>query len=166
MAENKDVIAGIVGVEPGSELAAVVAGRADIMALTQQTHDGALTPVEPGGLSHAERAALACRIAKINDDKDFEEHFEALLEKAGASGDTARIADIWFDGGNNARFKALIRHVDLVAHAPKDATRRDIELLQEAGLTDADIVRLSELVAFCSYQIRVAAGLRLMRGLA
>lgn len=166
MAQNEDVIAAIVGIEPGSALAEVVAGRADIMALTQQTHDGALTPVEPGGLSHAERAALACRIAKINDDKDFEEHFEALLEKAGASGDTARIADIWFDGGNDARLKALIRHVDLVAHAPKDATRRDIELLQEAGLTDADIVRLSELVAFVSYQIRVAAGLRLMRGLA
>lgn len=166
MAQNEDVIAAIVGIEPGSALAEVVAGRADVMALTQQTHDGALTPVEPGGLTHAERAALACRIAKINDDKDFEEHFEVLLEKASASGDTARIADIWFDGGNDARLKALIRHVDLVAHAPKDATRRDIELLQEAGLADADIVRLSELVAFVSYQIRVAAGLRLMRGLA
>ena len=166
MAENKDVIAAIVGIEPGSALAEVVAGRADIMALTQRTHDGALTPIEPGGLSHAERAALACRIAKINDDKDFEEHFETLLDKAGASGATARIADIWFDGGSDVRIKALIGYVDLVAHAPKDATRRDIELLQEAGLTDADIVRLAELVAFVSYQIRVAAGLRLMRGLA
>ncbi|MBB6467375.1 CMD domain-containing protein [Aminobacter carboxidus] len=166
MAENNDVIAAIVGIEPGSALAEVVAGRADIMALTQQTHDGALTPVASGGLTHAERAALACRIAKINDDKDFEEHFEALLDSAGPSSDTARIADIWFDGGSDIRLKALIRHVDLVAHAPKDATRRDIELLQEAGLTDADIVRLSELVAFVSYQIRVAAGLRLMRGLA
>lgn len=166
MAENVDVIATIAGIEPGSALADVVAGRADIMALTQQTHDAALTPADPGGLSHAERAALACRIAKLNDDKAFEEHFEALLDKAGANDATARIADIWFDGGNDPRLKALIRHVDLVAHAPKDATRRDIELLQEAGLTDADVVRLSELVAFVSYQIRVAAGLRLMRGLA
>ncbi|CAN7217012.1 CMD domain-containing protein [Aminobacter sp. LjRoot7] len=166
MTDTKDVIAAIVGIEPGSELAAVVAGRADIMALTQQTHDAALTPAEPGGLTHAERAALACRIAKINDAGDFEAHFEALLDSSGATGDTARIADIWFDGGSDIRLKALIRHVDLVAHAPKDATRRDIELLREAGLDDADIVRLSELVAFVSYQIRVAAGLRLMRGLA
>jgi uncharacterized protein YciW len=166
MAENRDVIASIVGIEAGSELAEVVEGRADIMALTQQTHDAALTPADPGGLSHADRAALACRIAKINDDKDFEAHFEALLEKAGASETTARIADIWFDGGADGRLQALIRHADLVAHAPKNATRRDIELLQEAGLSDGDIVRLSELVAFVSYQIRVAAGLRLMRGLA
>lgn len=166
MAENRDVIASIVGIEAGSELAQVVEGRADIMALTQQTHDAALIPADPGGLSHAERAALACRIAKINDDKDFEAHFEALLEKAGTTEVTARIADIWFDGGTDGRLKALIRHTDLVAHAPKNATRRDIQLLQEAGFSDGDIVRLSELIAFVSYQIRVAAGLRLMRGLA
>jgi uncharacterized protein YciW len=34
--------------------------------------------------------------------------------------------------------------------------------LRTAGLDDADIVRLSELIAFVSYQIRVVAGLRLM----
>lgn len=166
MAENEDIIAAIACIEPGSELAQVVAGRADVMALTQQTHDGALTPADPGGLSHAERAALACRIAKLNADAAFEAHFESLMEKAGASDTTARICDVWFDGGSEVRLKALIRHVDLVAHAPKDAERRDVELLQEAGIADADIVRLSELVAFVSYQIRVVAGLRLMRGLA
>lgn len=166
MAEHEDVIAAIVGIEPGSPLSETVAGRADIMLLTQQTHDGALTPENPGGLSHAERAALALRIAKINDHKAFEDHFEAMLEKAGMPEDAARMADIWFDGGKDARVRALIRHVDLVAHAPKDATRHDIELLREAGIGDADIVRLSELVAFVSYQIRVAVGLQLMRGLA
>lgn len=166
MAENEDVISAIVGIEPGSMLAEVVAGRADIMALTQQTHDGALAPENPGGLSHAERAALAWRIAKINNYKAFEDHFEAMLEKAGAPDSAARLADIWFDGGSDLRTKALIRHVDLVAHAPKEATRHDIELLQEAGIADADIVRLSELVAFVSYQIRIAAGLQLMRELA
>ncbi|KQW66553.1 MAG: hypothetical protein AAAB36_19140 [Ensifer adhaerens] len=166
MAENEDVIAAIVGIEPGSAMAGVLSARADIMALTQKTHDSALTPENPGGLSHAERAALAWRIAKINDHKAFEDHFEALLEKAGAPDAAARMADIWFDGGSDIRAKALIRHVDLVAHAPKQATRRDIESLQEAGLADDDIVRLSELVAFVSYQIRVAVGLELMRGLA
>lgn len=166
MAENEDVLAAIVGIEPGSSLSDAVAGRADIMMLTQQTHDGALTPDVPGGLSHAERAALALRIAKINDHKAFEDHFETMLEKAGMPDSAVRMADMWFDGGSDLRARALIRHVDLVAHAPKDATRRDIELLQEAGIADADIVRLSELVAFVSYQIRVAVGLQLMRGLA
>ncbi len=31
-----------------------------------------------------------------------------------------------------------------------------------AGIAGADIVRLSELISFLSYQIRVVAGLRLM----
>jgi len=166
MAENEDLIAAIVGIEQGTRLAEVVAGRADIMALTQQTHDGALTPRVPGGISHAERAALAWRIAKINDQKAFEDHFEAMLEMAGAPDDAARLADIWFDGGSDPRSRALIRHVDLVAHSPKEATRGDIELLQKAGIADDDIVRLAELVAFVSYQIRVAVGLQLMRWVA
>lgn len=165
MTENKDVLAAIVGIEPGSALADAVAVRADIMVLTQKTHDAALTPEDPGGLSHTERAALALRIARINDHKGFEDHFEAMLEKAQMPDSAVRMAETWFDGGSDLRARALIRHVDLVAHAPKDATRRDIELLQEAGIADADIVRLSELVAFVSYQIRVAAGLALMRGL-
>jgi uncharacterized protein YciW len=160
-----DIVAMIAEIEPGSPLAAVVAGRADVMALTQKAHDGALTPQEPGGLSHAERAALACRIAKINGDKAFEEHFERLLDKVESQDDAAHMADIYFSG-NKPRDRALIRHVDLVAHSPREATRRDIELLREAGIVDADIVRLAELVAFVSYQIRVAAGLRLMGALA
>ncbi|WP_035031980.1 CMD domain-containing protein [Aquamicrobium defluvii] len=165
MTGTRDVIADIVDIAPGSELAGVIARRADIMALTQLTHDGALTPETPGGLDHAERAAFACRIARINDDEDFAAHFEAIMATAGASDTTARIADLRFTGGSDARLAALIRHVDLVARTPADATRRDIESLREAGVGEADIVRLSELIAFVSYQIRVAAGLRLLRGL-
>jgi CMD domain protein len=164
MIEDKDVIAEIVGVKAGSGLAEVLATRADIMVLTQKSHEAALTPVAPGGLSHAERAALACRVAKLNNDRDFERHFEMLLEQADVSGEAAQIADMWFRGGDDRRLTALIRHTDLIAHEPRNASRGDIELLQDAGLSDADIVRLSELVAFVSYQIRVAAGLRLMRG--
>jgi uncharacterized protein YciW len=35
--------------------------------------------------------------------------------------------------------------------------------LQQAGLNNAQIVALSELIAFVNFQTRVAAGLRLMR---
>ena len=159
-----DVMTRIVGIEPGSRLAEAVAARADVIQLTQSTHDAALNPADPGGLSHVERAALACRIARLNGERDFQDHFESLMERAGSLGATAQIADLDFHGGNE-RLKAIVRHVDLVAKNPKAATGNDIALLQAAGISDADIVRLSELVAFVSYQIRVAAGLRLMRGL-
>jgi CMD domain protein len=164
MIEDKDVVAEIVGIKAGNALAEVLATRADIMVLTQKSHEAALAPAEPGGLTHAERAALACRVAKLNNDRAFERHFETLLERADGSDEAARIADMWFNGGDDRRLTALIRHTDLIAHAPRNASRGDIELLQDAGISDADIVRLSELVAFVSYQIRVAAGLRLMWG--
>jgi uncharacterized protein YciW len=71
-------------------------------------------------------------------------------------------ANTEFDGGDDARAKAILRHTDLVTLNPKEATPDDVLALRTAGLDDADIVRLSELIAFVSYQIRVVAGLRLM----
>ena len=52
--------------------------------------------------------------------------------------------------------------MDLVTRSPKDATKADIEALREAGLVDADIVRLAGLVAFVNYQLRVTAVLSVM----
>jgi uncharacterized protein YciW len=47
--------------------------------------------------------------------------------------------------------------------APREATRQDIEALKVVGLSEADIVRLSELAAFVNYQLRVVAGLKLLK---
>ena len=47
----------------------------------------------------------------------------------------------------------------LVLH-PRDATPVHLQALLDAGWTTADVVTLSQLVAFLSYQVRVAAGLR------
>ena len=160
-----DIVLDITGIEPGSRLSAGVQARADIFELTQKTHDAALCPADPGGLSHALRAALALRIARLNGERDFEGHFARLLDRVEADIATRRAADLAFDGGGDAKIAALIRHVDLVAADPKSASGGDIELLRQAGVPDADIVRLSELIAFVSYQIRVVAGLKLMRAL-
>lgn len=157
-----NVLLRMAGIGPGSPLEAVLERRANVVELTQKTYDAALAPEDPGGLSYQERAAFACRIAKLNDDEPFQRHFEELMEELNVSGDTARIADMWFDGGSDGRRAALIRHVDLVTHEPKNTGTADIEKLRAAGVSDADIVRLSELIAFLSYQIRVARGLRLM----
>lgn len=158
----KDVVFRLAGIDPGSGLAAVIAKRADIFELTERTHDAALSPAEPGGLSHGFRTAIACRIARLNDDQSFVDHFENLLDQANASKDEWQVADLGFKGSDD-RTKALIRHADMVAANPRAATGADIDSLRQAGVSEPDIVRLSELVAFLSYQIRVVAGLRLMR---
>jgi uncharacterized protein YciW len=149
----------------GPSLAAVLAERAEIMRLSQASHDAVLLPRAPGGLSHAERAALAARMAHWNRDAALEAHYRDLLRQVGesqallavASGTEPAEAAV-----QDAPLRAIIRHVDIVTLAPRDATRADIAALVAAGVAKPDIVRLVELVAFVNYQVRVIAGLRLL----
>jgi len=161
-----DVIARLAGVAPGGAVAAALAGRADILAMTREAAAASLTPQEPGGLSHGERAALAVRIARLHREDDLAAHYAELVARAGATGATAALADPAFKGEGDTRLAALLAYADLVTLAPKDAVAGDIEKLKAAGLGDADVVRLAELVAFLAYQIRVVKGLKLMQATA
>ena len=77
-------------------------------------------------------------------------------------GSATRIADPAFDGGSDSRLSALIRHTDLVTCHTKSVTADDIDALKAVGISEDDIVRLSELIAFVNFQARVATGLRLL----
>jgi uncharacterized protein YciW len=46
---------------------------------------------------------------------------------------------------------------------PRRGDRAALEALRRAGLGDAAIVALAQLVAFLSYQLRVVAGLKAIR---
>lgn len=151
------IVAKAAGISAGSPLAGVLSLRSDILELTENSHEASLRPNQPGGLAHSERAGLACRIAKRNNEAVLTRHYERMFGVGSQA-----ISDTGFDGGGDTRLKAIIRHTDLVTLNPKEATADDISALRSAGLDDADIVRLSELIAFLSYQIRVIAGLRLM----
>lgn len=152
------LIAKASGISADHPLAEVLAGRTNIIELTEATHDAALVPDPTGGISHPERAALACRIAKLNNEDILAKHYEGMIGSDGA----AQIADTAFDGGDDARLKAMIKHTDMVAVDPKQAVAADIDALTSAGIAEDDIVRLSEINAFVSYQIRLVVGLRLM----
>ncbi len=151
------------GITKDDNVHAALAARADILAMTEEAHDASLTPAEPGGLSHAERAALAVRIVRLSGEGGLAGHYETLMRHAGCDDATAALADPASDGGGNGRRAALLAYIDRVSVSPRDATAADIVQLQAAGIEDADIVRLSELVAFLSYQIRLVAGLKLIK---
>lgn len=131
--------------------------RERLMALTQASHDAALLPRDPGGISRAERAAFAARMARhcrsdalaVRYDDLCGATPEAALGRPGSSGDTPRLA-------------AMLAYVDKVTLRPRDAEPGDIEALREAGVAEGDIVRLAGLVAFVNYQIRLAHVLGLM----
>ena len=155
----ESVVVEAAGISADHPLAAVLSGRSEVMQLTQASHDAALKPEPTGGLSHAERAALACRMARLNDEGILAKHYEAMIPEGG---EPLFIADPAFIGGEDNRVKAILRHTDLVTVDPKEAAQGDISALKSAGITEPDIVRLSELIAFVGYQVRVVKSLRLM----
>ena len=102
------------------------------------------------------RAALAYRIAVSAGENRLAEYYAASV------GDKFNLAEsIMIEGEPES---TLIPFVDKAANATRDIVAEDISKLQAVGISDADIVRLCELIAFVAYQVRVAAGLRLMNG--
>ncbi|MEX2222434.1 MAG: CMD domain protein [Candidatus Rokuibacteriota bacterium] len=62
------------------------------------------------------------------------------------------------------RLAAAFEHVHLLVFHPRDAAPTALQALLDAGWSTTDIVTLSQIVAFLSFQIRVVTGLRVLAG--
>lgn len=58
------------------------------------------------------------------------------------------------------RLAAGVEHTHLLVFRPRDASSAALQALLDAGWSTSDIVTLSQLVAFLSFQIRVVTGFR------
>ena len=144
-------------IEPDSDVARAATSRANIFEMSAVAEQSVLRPKDCGAFGHDLRLALAARVARLAGDDDLATHYLA------DAGNKATLAD---PGVVDANLGSVLAFVDKVANNTRDIAAKDIEGLQAAGISDADIVRLCELVAFLTYQTRVIAGLRLMQGTA
>jgi len=62
-----------------------------------------------------------------------------------------------------ARLAAAFEHTHMLVFHPRDAAPPYLQALVDAGWSTTGIVVISQLVAFLSYQIRVVAGLRVLK---
>ncbi len=62
------------------------------------------------------------------------------------------------------RLAAAFEHVHMLVFHPRDAAPASLQALLDAGWSTTDIVTLSQIVAFLSFQIRVVTGLRTLDG--
>jgi uncharacterized protein YciW len=60
------------------------------------------------------------------------------------------------------RITAALAHVHMLVFHPRDASAAALQALLDAGWSNNGIVTLSQIVAFLSFQIRAAAGLRIL----
>ena len=147
--EPPDLLEAIIGVAPGSALSQLRALRPEIVRHTQGSHDVLLSPVEPGGLPLAERALVAARVAELSGHAELARHYRKLIADRGAPPPSLRL-------------DTILDHVEQVTTSPAAALPEHIQKLRDVGLNERDIVALTQIVAFVSYQVRVAVGLSLL----
>jgi uncharacterized protein YciW len=154
-----DLAEHLLGIDAASPLGALRRERADILRHEEGTYRALVLPAEPGGVSLAERAALALRGALIEGEAALAGHYRALLA---ASGDAAAVAaaERFPAPGGDDRLAVLFRYADLVAERPAACGQAEIDGLSGIGLSPRDIVAVTQLAAFIPYQTRLLAGLR------
>jgi uncharacterized peroxidase-related enzyme len=145
-AGQPDVIDTAAGLAPGSTLHAARRFRATVVEATQASHDALFyEPVQ--GLSTADRLRVAVHCCEAAQAPQLAAHYRAFLAQQPAQ------------EAASAALPAMQAWAGLLTTDPRRGDRAALHALRTAGLADAAIVALAQLVAFLSYQTRVVAGL-------
>lgn len=162
-AATADMMNQLAGLSPTSATASVRALRPDVVRHSQGSYATLLAPHTATGLTLVERALVALRIAVLTDSNPLIAHYHQRLAELGVS--APMLTAVTERNGATAsdlRTAAIIRHVDRLTAAPGQATPTDLQQLQAAGLSGPEIVTLSQLIAFLSFQVRVLPVLSLL----
>lgn len=182
-----DVIDSLVGIAPGSKLDAIRAQRSEARKHAQASHISLFEPKVLGGVSADERHAIASFVAGLHGEPKTDAYYAARLPAALRTAVATEVAaartkgpyghfpkgplsvedlpgPTWkvSDAGRGAlgpRLAAAFEHTHMLVFHPRDASAASLQLLLDAGWSTDDIVTVSQLVSFLSYQIRVVAGL-------
>ena len=185
-----DLIDQLAGVEGDAPVAALRDRRADAKLNAQKSYEALFEPGSPGGVSLEERHAVAAFVAGLHRDAAALAFYrrglgdrgavagaiDQEIERGAASGPYGRYPEgplsVEDKAGPSfrvsqsnreklgARLAAALEHAHLLVFHPRDASPAALEALRDAGWATTDIVTLSQLVAFLTFQIRVVAGLR------
>ena len=184
-----DVIDALAGIEHDVRLKALRDQRAEARLNAQRSYEALFEPADPGSVSLRERHAVAVFVAGLHRDAPALAHYRELgpdtslagvldeeiargaasgpygcypdgpLSVENIAGPTYRVSASGRDA-LGARLSAALEHTHLLVFHPRDVSPAALEDLQNAGWSTTDVVTLSQLVAFLTFQIRVAAGLR------
>jgi CMD domain protein len=151
--------------EPTSPGGVTVEERHAIAAFVTGLHrdEGALAFYKRGLLARADGASLAeaidreaARGAAIGPYGRYPQGPLSVEDKAGHA---FRVSESSREA-LGARLTAALEHAHWLVFHPRDASPAALQALREGGWSTTDIVTLSQLVAFLTFQLRVVAGLR------
>jgi CMD domain protein len=185
-----DAIDALAGIAPGSALDALRRRRPLTRTHSQASHEALFHPAEPGGVTLAERHAVAAYVAGLHRDAAAVASHAAGLD-AGLAAAVARAVEETQAEGPYGRYPegplsredqagpafalsadteaalgpclaAALAHAHYLVFRPRDADAEELRKLQAAGWDADAVVTLSQITAFLSYQLRVAAALRVL----
>ncbi len=115
------------------------------------------------GASAALREAVDAAIGEAKAQGPYGSYPAGPLSREDTAGPVYRVgAEI--RGVLGPRLAAAFEHMHLLVFHPRDAAPVALQALLDAGWSTTDIVTLSQIAAFLSFQIRVVAGLRTLAG--
>jgi CMD domain protein len=169
----QDVIEHAAGLAEGDKLQRLRRRRGSVVDHAQATLLALVDPDDAGNLSLIERAALAFRVAVVNEEQELTAWYRHRLVQVGAPAaliDAVRerpLATGQPVAGAGAadhpvpgRLAVMLDHVDRVTVEPGEVGPEHIATLEAVGLGEPEIVTVSQIAAFVSYQARVTTGLR------
>ena len=150
--------------EPVSDDHVTRAERLAIAAFVSGLHrSGTASAFYAGGLSELQggaslAAAIQTEIEKGAADGPYGRYPAGPLSAEDAPGLIYAVSD-FSRAVIGAKLSAALEHTHLLVFRPREASPDALQKLINAGWTTTGIVTLSQIVAFLSFQIRVAAGL-------
>ena len=115
----------------------------------------------PSTLTPQERQAVALAATAPLGSTFLTAGVESKYRSTGGSTDQATDLKAGRLTGLSARTAALARYARLVATAPEETERSDVEACRQAGATDLDILDANNLASYYAYLARVCLGLGL-----
>ncbi|MGE5151070.1 MAG: CMD domain protein [Rhodospirillaceae bacterium] len=109
----------------------------------------------------ATRLALDAEIATAKAKGPYGAFPKGPLSREDTKGPVHRVAKAHLEA-LGPRLAAALEHVHMLVFHPRDADARSLQALLDAGWSTTEVVTLSQLVAFLSFQIRVVAGLKVL----
>ena len=118
-----------------------------------------------GAASTELRRAIEEAIAAAKGEGPYGSYPAGPLSREDTAGPTYRVA-AETRRALGPRLAAAFEHMHLLVFHPRDAAPASLQALLDAGWSNTDIVTLSQIAAFLSFQVRVVAGLRVLAGAA
>lgn len=160
---DDDVINQLAGIGHAAGLGALRAQRPEIVRYAEGSYRALFEPADLGNVSRVDRYLIALRVGVLTGSAALISWHQARLRYAGVAEEVlAAVAENPTAAALSPRIQAILRHVDRLTTAPATATKAHIAELTAVGLTARDIVVISQLIAFLSFQVRTLVGLRIL----